>query len=148
MQTNETISFTFVDSDSVFIHILSRWQYVFCGDGGAACFRIYYIVIMWYLTFSPGGPMAPWGPGSPCVNETKCLQHCIWWIREKSNVRLPVHHWPGHLDCLAVQEVLALLEVPETVRLILELSLYTERLINLFTWRKCPMWKQAWFVVH
>lgn len=33
-------------------------------------------------------------------------------LGEKSKVRQPVHHSPEHLGCLAVREVLALLEVP------------------------------------
>ena len=33
-------------------------------------------------------------------------------LEEKSKVRHPVHHSPEHLGCLAVREVLALLEVP------------------------------------
>lgn len=59
MQMNETISCNFIDFGSVFINILSSWLFP---------------VIMWCLTFSPGGPIAPWGPASPCGEETNMLR--------------------------------------------------------------------------
>ncbi len=121
MQMNETISCNFTDLGLVLINILSSWQFCFfflMAVAEMAYFTTYYRYseIMWYLTFSPGDPMAPWGPGSPCRENTKGSEHFMWLMREKSNVRQPAHHWPEHLGCLAVREVQALLEVPEKRR--------------------------------
>lgn len=46
-------------------------------------------VVLWILqnhTFSPGGPIAPWGPGSPCgqKGETKKFsEYTFWWMSSK-----------------------------------------------------------------
>lgn len=72
MQMNETISCNFIDFGSVIINISSGWQ--FFPIELQEWYHIY-LVIMQYLTLSPGGPIAPWGPGSPCRGDTQCSEH-------------------------------------------------------------------------
>lgn len=70
------------------------------------------------LTFSPGSPTNPWGPGKPCRRDGAllflCMHLCNWDIFITFGVCfLPV---PGFQGCLAVQVLQCLLGFPVSNR--------------------------------
>lgn len=70
------------------------------------------------LTFSPGSPTNPWGPGKPCRTDACAflllwLHLCIWDILWVPQCPLLIPQFQG---CLAVQVLQCLLGIPVTNR--------------------------------